>query len=377
MTIKHFALLLLAVICLAACNKKGNDFTVIGDISNMPQQQVILEELGIAEFVLVDSVMSDEKGHFELKGTAPEEGRYRLRFTDNKYVILTIDKGNIKITADWNDIENYNVAGSPSSESFRVFMGNFRNYIKDLNTLNIVKDSMIARGNDSLLQMANAEQQDKMVSLTRYVETYADTTSSLSNALFAVQMLNPASEQDYLKAFMGGLERRFPKSAIAKEYVKKYNEMLAQQAAAAPEVTGPQIGAPAPDVTLTSTDGKQVSISSFKGKYVLVDFWASWCGPCRRENPNVVEAYNKFKDKNFTILGISLDDDRTKWMEAIKKDELTWTHISDLKGWESIAGRAYGVQSIPANFLLDPGGKIIARDLRGSDLEAKLAEVIK
>ena len=363
MTIKHFALLLLAVICLAACNKKGNDFTVIGDISNMPQQQVILEELGIAEFVLVDSVMSDEKGHFELKGTAPEEGRYRLRFTDNKYVILTIDKGNIKITADWNDIENYNVAGSPSSESFRVFMGNFRNYIKDLNTLNIVKDSMIARGNDSLLQMANAEQQDKMVSLTRYVETYADTTSSLSNALFAVQMLNPASEQDYLKAFMGGLERRFPKSAIAKEYVKKYNEMLAQQAAAAPEVTGPQIGAPAPDVTLTSTDGKQVSISSFKGKYVLVDFWASWCGPCRRENPNVVDAYNKFKDKNFTILGISLDDDRTKWMEAIKKDELTWTHISDLKGWESIAGRAYGVQSIPAIFLLDPGGKIIARDI--------------
>jgi peroxiredoxin len=374
MKVRQLALFLLTILFFSSCSEKGNDFTVIGDIANMPKQQVVLEELGIKEFILVDSVMSDEKGHFELKGNAVEEGRYRLRFTEGKFILLTIDKGTVKVAADWNNIQNYTVSGSVASESFRVYMNTFRKYVNDINTLDIVKDSMMARGNDSMLQVAMQEQTEVSNALTRYIENYADTTKSVSNALFAVQMLNPASEMDYINAFMGGLERRFPKSKAAKEYVKAFKEMMDAQN---DETPGPKVGSKAPDVTLTSSDGKQVSISSFKGKYVLVDFWASWCGPCRRENPNVVEAYNKFKDKNFTVLGISLDDDRTKWMEAIAKDELTWTHISDLKGWESMAARTYGVQSIPSNFLLDPDGMIIARDLREDELHEKLAEIFK
>jgi peroxiredoxin len=377
MRIKHVVLLLLAVFYLSACNNSGNDFTVVGDINNMPAQQVVLEELGMTEFVLVDSVMSDDKGHFELKGSAPEEGRYRVRFSGSKFILLTIEKGNIKITADWNNIQDYKVAGSPSSESFRVFMNTFRSYVSDINTFNVVKDSMTARGNDSMLALAEGEQKAKIQELTRYIEKYADTTTSPSNALFAVQMLNPETEGDFISAFMGGVTRRFPKSKLVKEYVDKYTEMMEKDKGGEEQVAGPQVGEMAPDVTLTSSDGKQVSISSFKGKYLLVDFWASWCGPCRRENPNVVAAYNKFKDKNFTILGISLDEDRTKWMQAIEKDKLTWTHISDLKGWESIGGRTYGIQSIPANFLIDPQGKIIARDLREDDLQDKLEEVLK
>jgi peroxiredoxin len=131
-------------------------------------------------------------------------------------------------------------------------------------------------------------------------------------------------------------------------------------------------GQVAPDFTLNDVNDKPVALSSFRGKVVLLDFWASWCGPCRKENPNVVAAYNKFHSKGLEILGVSLDDNKSNWQQAIAKDGLTWTHVSDLEGWQSKAAQLYGVQSIPANFLLDKDGKIIAKDLRGEMLEQKL-----
>ena len=139
------------------------------------------------------------------------------------------------------------------------------------------------------------------------------------------------------------------------------------------------IGQVAPDFTQNDTLDKPVSLSSFRGNYVLVDFWASWCGPCRMENPKVVAAFNRYKGKGFRILSVSLDRPgaKDKWIEAIHKDGLTWTHVSDLKFWDNEVAKTYGVKGIPQNYLLDPQGKIVGRSLRGEELEQKLAEVYK
>ena len=158
---------------------------------------------------------------------------------------------------------------------------------------------------------------------------------------------------------------------------KSYDMQKAQAAQMQQQQDNSWVNKQAPDFSMPDANGKIVSLSSFKGKYLLVDFWASWCSPCRMENPNVVKAYNEFKDKNFTILGVSLDKEKDPWQQAILADKLAWTQVSDLKYWNSKAVEVFKFEGIPFNILIDPQGKIIAQELRGNDLENKLKEILQ
>jgi peroxiredoxin len=378
MNSKHLLLFLIVVSGLSACSSKSTRFNVIGNISGMPQQTVVLEQLNANDIItIVDSEHSTADGHFELSGVAPEQGLYRIHFHPNKFILLSVDKGNIKITGDWNTLENYTLAGSPASTDLKNFVGAIRKHLSDFNTMSYVLDTLQAKGNDSMLALAKSDFQDMRLRFTQFVERYADTTAFEPNAIFAARILNPATEINYLEAFSQSLHRRFPGTKMSKDFGEYFYNVSAKQKHPAKPTASLDDGAMAPEVTLPAADGKMIALTSLRGKYVLLDFWASWCGPCRGENPTVVAAYEKFKDKNFTVFSVSLDNNKDAWEKAIKDDGLSWIQVSDLKGWSSAAAHTYAVQSIPANFLIDPKGKIIARNLRGDRLEETLQDVLK
>lgn len=371
-------ILIFLIAAASGCRNDKQRLSVIGEIEGMPQQMVRLQELGIDDkIVVLDSARTNEKGHFELKATTLEPGIYQVIFEQGKFLLLSSDGGaTIKVTGNWQDLNDYKVSGSAPSASLAGFIKVINEHMRDINTLGIIMDSMRVQGNDSLLASARNELSANQAQLTAYIEQYADTTVYLPNALFAVRILNPIVEKDYITAFSQSLERRFPNQPQAQDFNRRYAQFLAQQQQMNAPAGGPEVGAPATEIALPQPNGETFKLSSLKGKYVLVDFWASWCPPCRAENPNIVAAYQQYKNKNFDILGVSLDDDKEAWQAAIQKDHLTWHHVSDLKRWESAAARAYNVQGIPTNFLIDPNGVIVARDLRGKALQQKLQELL-
>jgi peroxiredoxin len=378
---KRFFHVLLVTLVMAGCAAKENKsrFTVTGDIKNAADQKIYLEQLFFSEKnpEVVDTA-DLKNGKFTVSAIAPEQGLYRLRLEKDKGAFIFINDGNdITLSADVKTLSMKTVSfNSGATNLLKNFIISTDDQLTQLQQeATTLQQYPQANKNDSLYAEMMNRYEEKANSYTKYLLNYIDSSSNPIVALFAVGYTREI-DPTLLEKPLNNLLKHFPKNENVSSMVAQYKKIMAQESQKQ-QAAQPKQGKAAPELTMPTPEGTPLSLSSLKGKYVLVDFWASWCGPCRAENPNVVKAYNTYKDKNFTVLGVSLDKDKQSWVDAIKADGLTWPQISDLKYWSSAAVGLYGFDGIPYNVLVDPQGNIIATELRGEALQRKLAEVLK
>lgn len=377
-------IVLFASAVLLSCGKKSGvkKFEVTGTISNSTARMVYLEEMPMTTMqrMVVDSALIEKDGSFKLKTGSAESRLYNIMIDGMPLAAIINDEPSVTVNAFFGKenkqfVESYEVKGSPASQQLKEFLTEFNNRLQIIFANTQRADSVSKlKNNDSLLQAIDLTLQRNAVEIKNLSSSAIKKSNNAALSMFILgyyqglagnpaYMLEPMSKQDV--------------TAVVEETVKKFPEH--KGVAAIHESLLGWVGKMAPEFSLPDPNGKEIKLSSFRGKYVLVDFWASWCKPCRMENPFVVKAYNRFKDKNFTVLGVSLDSNGKKdeWMKAVMKDSLTWAHVSDLMYWSSPVIPLYKIEGIPFNVLVDPEGKVIAQALRGEELEKKLESVLK
>ncbi|SMC80797.1 TlpA disulfide reductase family protein [Pedobacter nyackensis] len=349
--------------------QKYNGYTIKGTITDLQNGMVYLEKADGENVRRDSSKIVNYK--FEFKGKADDLAFYSLYLSDKKKgTQFLLENKELTFTGQKDSLFKAKITGGPIYATYLSF------YNVDWKPVTakageIYKRMDVAEKDGTMKQNPSIrkgfDEEFKALGLMNdsIINAYVKRNSnSIASAMVILDRFINYPYYDNARALMPLLSKEVQQSAYGKQI---YAALSLDEKTA--------IGKAAPVFSMADTLGKMVSLANFKGKYVLIDFWASWCGPCRKENPNVVAAYKKYHDKGFEILGVSLDSTKEPWLKAIAADGLTWNHVSDLKGWKNTAAATYGVKSVPASFLIGPDGKVIGKDLRGEALHAKLASL--
>lgn len=388
---KNLIYILTAVIFFScgSGNENGNsektDNTVSGKISNGKGRKIYLEAFQANGILRLDSAIIGDDGSYSVKVPAKTDF-YRLGFDNVNYILLSIDSNDkdVKVNANADTLSfGYTVEGSDFSKHILEFIGEQTPYIRNRQQLNDAYN--LADKTDTAATnpiQRSAMRLDK--AFNAYVVNFVAAHPKSPATFLALSYLDPVLQLDVIKNVEKAIAASMYNSPLHVDVLNRIGQLESQkqiqdaQLAEQERLMGHlKDGSQAPEINLPSANGGSISLSSLKGKIVLIDFWASWCKPCRAENPNVVRVYNKYKDKGFTVLSVSLDKEKNNWLNAIKQDGLIWpNHISDLKFWDCAAAKTYGITSIPFTVLVAKDGKIIAKNLRGADLENKIKTVL-
>lgn len=343
--------------------KKGNITSCIqGHIVDLKDSSVILEEWKINEIVKVDEVPVQD-GRFTFNTKLITGSMYLLKL-DGYKLPLIIDNDSIYISGTSKDINGLKIQGSPASSEILQFTLDVEKMNTELAYYRLMHDSLSkVSAPDSLVKLYLIKHDQGLMEMSNLIKSFADSTTYFQAAMFSIRKLDPNTEVDFFERFIGNLTKRFPSNESAVAFVDMMKNNISNI-----QKTGVAVGEDAPDFTLRNMENDPVNLSEFRGDYVLLTFWASWCPPCRHENKSMVQVYDSFSNKNFKMIHVSIDKDMGKLKRAIGKDGLKWIMLNDPYEWESNIVNLYGLHKIPSNYLIDPEGKIIAKNLFGNEL---------